>query len=269
MHPSTPPQFKKVPSSSLHLQSSNNFTCNIVDHVVTNNHQSIEPSKNQLYDLSNSTVPYHQCKLKAPNILSPSTAVNCKNNKKVFDLSTSPVGHEHSLLKSSDIILPSTKDNILCHHSQTNENEHFKLSEIFAPSTTKELLNDNTSHPNHPIQDTVPIDMSPNLNEAVLNFQKAIITDSRWLPKILFKIKNHIKPDDNNTDLVDMLREPSISQLTKMQMEHNYPKGTSFCFDGYDGFDSKEKLIRDIKLSALRSSGTCLTVASTNKQKSK
>ena len=108
-----------------------------------------------------------------------------------------------------------------------------------------------------------------SLSSVFSKLQFALFKDSTWTPKIIINMSSFLFPKIDKTDLVDMLKKPPIDKLLVMQQSLDYPEGTSFEFIGYDGLESRKKLVRDIKVAALRSSGTVLTVSVSNPSKRK
>ena len=80
------------------------------------------------------------------------------------------------------------------------------------------------------------------------------------------KISNDLQKIDNSaietnsTDIIPLLKEPSI--LTKSIMESNlgYPKGCSFRFEGFNGVKDYDRLKDFLIDSACNTDGTRLTV---------
>ena len=64
-----------------------------------------------------------------------------------------------------------------------------------------------------------------------------------------------------STDIILFLTNPSSVNKLIMETELNYPKGCSFCFEGYKGVEDYDRLKDFLIDSACNTDGTQLTVA--------
>ena len=104
--------------------------------------------------------------------------------------------------------------------------------------------------------------------------------DSSWVSKLnvniptppqitvgISELSNVIKKSDNSeittpsTDIIQFLTKPSAVNKLVMETDLKYPKGCSFCFEGYKGVDDYEKLKNHLIDCASRTDGTQLTVS--------
>ena len=100
--------------------------------------------------------------------------------------------------------------------------------------------------------------------------------DSSWLGKLMIDIptpsqlqgyhkttdidKNPGIVSTTSTDIIPLLMPPSSVKQLIMTDDLKYPKGCSFCFEGYKGIDDYKKLKNHIIDCAARNDGTQLTV---------
>ena len=104
--------------------------------------------------------------------------------------------------------------------------------------------------------------------------------DSTWLGKLIIDIptpsqlqgfhkstenstdfnKNASIVSTTSTDIIPLLTKPSPVKQLLMTDELKYPKGCSFCFEGYKGTDDYEKLKNHIIDCAARNDGTQLKI---------
>ena len=181
---------------------------------------------------------------------------------------------------------PSQSSNSLSTPIDLNQIEDLIFKEKYTTSPDFQKVNQHESVSNFPMSPefkkvnqfppvTTCIDASQSiapkssLSSVFSKLQFALFKDSTWTPKIIINMPSFLFPKIDKTDLVDMLKKPPIDKLLVMQQSLDYPEGTSFEFIGYDGLESRKKLVRDIKVAALRSSGTVLTVSVSNPSKRK
>ena len=69
-------------------------------------------------------------------------------------------------------------------------------------------------------------------------------------------------------NLIGILSPKLTSFLKDVAITNSYPKNAIFLFEGYNSFESKQKLIDDIKLSAFNN-GTILSISKTDKKRPK
>ena len=104
----------------------------------------------------------------------------------------------------------------------------------------------------------------------------AIISDSNWEPSIYIDIKSlncitKIIPSCvdikhvNQTNIVPLMAPPSSHYETILSHELKYPKGASFCFEGFHGIDDKDRLVSHIIDCAKKIDGTQLVQGHYNK----
>ena len=72
--------------------------------------------------------------------------------------------------------------------------------------------------------------------------------------------KNSIQVISVSSDIILFLTEPSYVNQLIMKDELNYPKGSSFCFEGYTGVDDLTKLKNYLIDCASRTDGTQIIV---------
>ena len=110
---------------------------------------------------------------------------------------------------------------------------------------------------------------------------RARISDSNWKPSIYVDIEAPKSITDNvsscvnmkhigKTNIVPLMAKPSEQFKVILSDELKYPKGASFCFDGFKGVDDKKRLVSHIIDSAKKEDGTQLVPArylNTPKQK--
>ena len=81
------------------------------------------------------------------------------------------------------------------------------------------------------------------------------------------ELSNDIKKNDNSeigmqsTDIIPYLTKSSAVNQLIMETDLKYPKGCSFCFEGYKGVEDYDRLKDFLIDSACKSDGTQLTVA--------
>ena len=104
----------------------------------------------------------------------------------------------------------------------------------------------------------------------------ARISGSIWEPSIYVDIKApnsisstipscvDIKHVDK-TNIVPLMAPPSSHFETILSHELKYPKGASFCFDGFNGLDDKDRLVSHIIDCAKKIDGTQLVQGRYNK----
>ena len=104
--------------------------------------------------------------------------------------------------------------------------------------------------------------------------------DSSWVSKLnvniplppqiklgISELSNVIKKSDNSeittlsTDIIPFLTKPSAVNKLIMETDLKYPKGCSFCFEGYNGVEDYDRLKEFLIDSACNTDGTQLTVA--------
>ena len=73
--------------------------------------------------------------------------------------------------------------------------------------------------------------------------------------------KNSLHVSSESSDIIPFITKPSTVNQLIMETDLNYPKGCSFCFEGYKGVDDYEKLKNHLIDCASRTDGTQLTVA--------
>ena len=104
----------------------------------------------------------------------------------------------------------------------------------------------------------------------------ARISDSNWEPSIYVDIKSpncitkiipsyvDIKNVDK-TNIVPLMAPPSSHYETILSQILKYPKGASFCFEGFHGLDDKDRLVSHIIDCAKKIDGTQLVQGRYNK----
>ena len=112
------------------------------------------------------------------------------------------------------------------------------------------------------------------------SFYKALadarISDSNWEPSIYVDIPppkciSDIIPlcidtkQIGKTNIVPLMAEPSVILEQVLSHGLKYPKGASFCFEGYTGVDDKDRLVSHIIDSAKKVDGTQLVPGRYNK----
>ena len=97
----------------------------------------------------------------------------------------------------------------------------------------------------------------------------ARISDSKWVPSIYVDIIPPKSLTDivascvdikyvGKTNILPLMAEPSQLLKVILSEELNYPKGASFCFDGFHGVNDKDRLVSHIIDSAKNVDGTQL-----------
>jgi len=98
---------------------------------------------------------------------------------------------------------------------------------------------------------------------------RARISDSKWKPSIYVDIVPPKSITDivascvdmkyvGKTNIVPLMAEPSQLFNVILSDELKYPKGASFCFDGFYGVNDKDQLVSHIIDSAKKEDGTQL-----------
>ena len=98
---------------------------------------------------------------------------------------------------------------------------------------------------------------------------RARISDSKWEPSIYVDIVPPKSITDivascvdikyvGKTNIVPLMAEPSQLFKVILSEELKYPKGASFCFDGFNGVNDKDRLVSHIIDSAKKEDGTQL-----------
>ena len=72
--------------------------------------------------------------------------------------------------------------------------------------------------------------------------------------------KNPVNVSSTSTDIIPLLKVPSLFKQCVLKDDLKYPDGCSFCFEGYKGVDDYDKLKNHIIDCASRTDGTQLTV---------
>ena len=104
----------------------------------------------------------------------------------------------------------------------------------------------------------------------------ARLSDSKWGPSIYV---DFIAPKSltdivatcvdikyvGKTNIVPLMAEPSQLLKVILSEELKYPKGASFCFDGFHGVNDKDRLVSHIIDSAKKIDGTQLVPGRYNK----
>ena len=99
--------------------------------------------------------------------------------------------------------------------------------------------------------------------------------DSSWVSKLnvniptppqinigISELSNVIKKSDNSeittpsTDIIQFLTKPSAVNKLIMETDLKYPKGCSFCFEGYNGVEDYDRLKDSLIDSACNTDGT-------------
>ena len=118
------------------------------------------------------------------------------------------------------------------------------------------------------------------MNQLFKDLSYSQLEDSSWVSKLNANIptppqlklgnselSNDIKKNENceiamqSTDIIPFLTKPSAVNKLIMEADLNYPKGCSFCFEGYNGVNDYERLKDFLIDSACNTDGTQLTVA--------
>ena len=139
--------------------------------------------------------------------------------------------------------------------------------------TTGNELKNNTEPLNHRLykchQATNSISSSFN------QIHSALSKDSSWVPKIVMKISipfiisqtmNLPITNKNETDIVQFMIPPSLQLSIICKTFLLYPKDCTFCFEGYNGIDDKNRLISDI-FAAASKNGSSLALHVTDSYK--
>ena len=102
--------------------------------------------------------------------------------------------------------------------------------------------------------------------------------DSTWKSKLIVSIttppqliidhidtasdikKHSVQVASVSSDIIPFLTKPSIVNKLIMETDLKYPKGCSFCFEGYNGVNDFERLKNYLIDCASTSDGTQLTV---------
>ena len=122
--------------------------------------------------------------------------------------------------------------------------------------TGNELKN-NTEPLNHRIYKSHQATNS--ISSSFNQIHSALSKDSSWVPKILMKISipliisqamNLPITNKNETDIVQFMIPPSLQVSIICKTFLLYPKDCTFCFEGYNGIDDKNRLISDIFAAA-------------------
>ena len=98
---------------------------------------------------------------------------------------------------------------------------------------------------------------------------RARISDSNWKPSIYVDIEPPKSITDivascvnmkyvGKTNIVPLMAKPSEQFKVILSDELKYPKGASFCFDGFYGVNDKDRLVSHIIDSAKKEDGTQL-----------
>ena len=192
--------------------------------------------------------------------------------------------HPYCLPQNTDLSSPyskSPKDFLNNLESKAGLEDNIDYSLIFKDNNTihsnssKHSITDNTSSTetittsnNNTSSISSDTQLHTPFSTAFSNFEDAVKQDSKWVPQIIMDIPHPLIPSQQTTDIVTMFEPPPIyvqAQLLEMQ----YPEGTSFCFSKYNGLKDKPQLAQDIKLAALRHSGTNLKIGNVMKYNSK
>ena len=126
---------------------------------------------------------------------------------------------------------------------------------------------------------THPIYKSHQLTNSILSsfkqIKSALAKDSSWIPKIVMQISmpciisqtiNLPITSKNETDIVQFMTPPSVQLSTICKTLLLYPRDCTFCFEGYNGIDDKNRLISDI-FAAASKNGSSLAIHVTDSYK--